>query len=120
VRNHFLARIELRFQKHIYVIGREGINVLVVQGVGSRELIESRLRHQELKELFLNHQLMVVDLRCMLELACRGTGLKLSAWREGKELWDRVTTWQDRERIELPVCPDAFFSLAGCGKILHS
>src|ERR1700680_2599757 len=28
-RNHFLGRIELPFQKHIYVVGREGINILV-------------------------------------------------------------------------------------------
>src|ERR1700722_12201939 len=45
VRNHFLARIELPFQRHIYVIGRQGINVLVGQGMASRELIEWRLRH---------------------------------------------------------------------------
>ena len=104
----FLARIEFRFQKHIYVIGREGIDVLVEQGIASRELIECRLRHQELKELFLKHQLMLVDLRCILELACRGTTIRLTAWREGKDLWDRVVTWQERERVELPVCPDAF------------
>src|SRR5579863_9663735 len=72
VRNNFLARIELQFQKHIYVIGREGITVLVEQGMASRESVETRLRHHELKELFLKHQLMVVDLHCMLELACRG------------------------------------------------
>src|SRR5260221_10857519 len=51
VQNHFLARIELPFQKHIYVLGREGISVLVEQGIASRELIEWRLRHHELKEL---------------------------------------------------------------------
>lgn len=55
VQNHFLARIELPFQKHIYVIGRAGISVLVEQGIASRELIEWRLRHHELKELFLKH-----------------------------------------------------------------
>jgi hypothetical protein len=111
VQNHFLARIELPFQKHIYVIGREGISVLVEQGIASREVIEWRLRHHELKELFLKHQLMLVDLHCMLELASRGTGVSLPVWREGKELWDSVTTWLDRERVELPVCPDAYFVL---------
>jgi hypothetical protein len=111
VQNHFLARIELPFQKHIYVIGREGINVLVEQGIASRELIEWRLRHHELKELFLKHQLMLVDLHCMLELAGRGTGITLDTWREGKELWDNVTAWRDRERVTLPVCPDAFVVL---------
>ena len=54
---------------------------------------------------------MLVDLHCMLELASRGTGIGLSLWREGKELWDNVTTWRDRERVSLPVCPDAFFAL---------
>jgi len=111
VQNHFLSRIEFPFQKHIYVIGREGIGVLVEQGMASRELIELRLRHQELKELFLRHQLQLVDLRCILELACRGTSIRLNTWREGKDLWDRVVTWQDRERVELPVCPDAFIIL---------
>lgn len=110
-RNHFLSRIELPFQKHIYVLGREGIVVLVERGVASRELVEWRLRHHELKELFLKHQLMLVDLHCMLELACQGTNVKLVRWREGKELWDRVATWSNRERVKLPVCPDAFFAL---------
>jgi hypothetical protein len=111
VQNHFLARIEFRFQKHIYVIGPEGIDVLVEQGIASRELVECRLRHQELKELFLKHQLMLIDLRCILELACRGTSVRLATWSEGKDLWDRVVTWVDRERLELPVCPDAFLVL---------
>jgi hypothetical protein len=111
VRNRFLARIEFPFQKHIYVIGREAIDLLVEQGIASRELVEFRLRHQELKELFLRHQLLLVDLRCIMELACRGTGIRIATWREGKELWDRVVTWQDRKRVELPVCPDAFFAL---------
>ena len=111
VQHHFLARIELPFQKHIYVIGREGINVLVEQGIASRELIEWRLRHHELKELFLKHQLMLVDLHCMLELAGRKAAIELSVWREGKDLWDNVETWRNRERVSLPVCPDAFFVL---------
>lgn len=111
VQNHFLARIELPFQKHIYVIGRDGINVLVEQGIASRELIEWRLRHHELKEFFLKHQLMLVDIHCMLELASRGTSVRLDTWREGKELWDSVTAWRNREQVRLPVCPDAFFIL---------
>jgi len=111
VQHHFLARIELAFQKHIYVIGREGINVLVEQGIASWELIEWRLRHHELKELFLKHQLMLVDLHCMLELAGRKTDIGLNVWREGKELWDTMQVWRDRERVSLPVCPDAFFVL---------
>jgi len=111
VQNRFLARIELPFQKHIYVIGREGIDVLVEEGIAPREAIECRLRHHELKEMFLKHQLMLVDLHCSLELACRGTTLHLVTWREGKELWDTVVTWIDRKRVEVPVCPDAFFVL---------
>lgn len=111
VRHGFLSRIEFPFQRHIYVIGRGGIDLLVEQGIAPRELIDCRLRHQELTELFLKHQLMLIDLRCMLDLACRGTHLRLQSWREGKELWDRVATWRGHERIELPVCPDAFFVL---------
>ena len=111
VQGGFLARIEFPFQKHIYVIGREGIGLLVEQGMAPRERIECRLRHHELKELFLKHQLMLVDLHCILELVCRGTALRLASWREGKELWDRVCTSLDRKRVELPVCPDSFFVL---------
>src|SRR6266404_2949923 len=111
VQNHYLARIELPFQKHIYVLGREGITVLVEQGIASRELIEWRLRHHELKELFLRHQLMLVDLHCMLEIAGRSGRISLTTWREGRDLWDRVKVWQDQQRVWLPVCPDAFFVL---------
>ena len=111
VQSHFLARIELPFQKHIYVLGREGINVLVEQGIASRELIEWRLRHHELKELFLKHELMLVDLHCMLDLAGGNSCITLNAWREGKSLWDTVTVWRDHGQVSLPVCPDAFFVL---------
>lgn len=111
VRHGFLERIKLPFQKHIYVIGREGTNVLLERGMASPEMIDRRPRHHELKELFLKHQMMLVDIHCMVELASRGTGIALADWREGKDLWDRVTVWRDRERVSLPVCPDAFFVL---------
>jgi hypothetical protein len=111
VRHHFLARIEIPFEKHIYVIGREGITVLAEQGTASRSVIGRRLRHHELKELFLKHQMMLVDLHCMLELASHDTDIALAAWREGKDFWDRVAVWRGREWVSLPVCPDAFFVL---------
>lgn len=111
LQNGFLGRIEMPFQRHLYVLGRQGIDIIVEQGIASREMIEWRLRHHELKELFLKHQLMLVDLHCLLDLAGRDGGVRLKEWREGKELWDKVTFQGDGGRISLPVCPDAFFVL---------
>ncbi|HLJ48450.1 MAG TPA: replication-relaxation family protein [Bryobacteraceae bacterium] len=111
IEKRYLARIELPQQKHIYVIGREGIPRLVERGIAPKEALDWRLRHHELKELFLKHQLMVVDLHTILETATAPGPLRLAEWKEGRELWDSVTVVERNSRVALPVRPDAFFTI---------
>lgn len=107
----YLARIVLPNEKHIYTIGRAAVPILVEQGIASKELIDFRLRHHELKELFLKHILLVVEIHAVLELATRQTHIKLVAWNEGQELYDSVTVQEKGSRRRLPVRPDGFFIL---------
>src|SRR5262249_29336719 len=55
----YLSRIILPTQKHIYTLGRAAIPTLVERGLAPKEFLDVRLRHQELKELFLKHAMMI-------------------------------------------------------------
>lgn len=107
----YLTSIRLPQQKHIYTLGREALPVLVGQGLAPDELLTQRLRVHELKELFLKHEMMIVDFHVLLALAGKTDALKVVGWQEGKDLYDSVAV-ADHAGIErLPVRPDAFFTL---------
>jgi hypothetical protein len=107
----YLTSIRLPQQKHIYALGRAALPVVVEQGTASPELVTERLRTHELKELFLKHEMMIVDIHVLLALAGREGVLKLVAWQEGRELFDSVTVADYDGLNKLPVRPDAFFTL---------
>jgi len=111
VKRKYLSRIVLPTQKHIYTLGRAAIPLLVERGTAPKDFIGARLRHQELKELFLNHAMMIVDVHTALTLASRKSHIKLVAWKEGQELFDRVKIREQGRGFLLPVRPDAFFTL---------
>ena len=71
VRKHYIIVIRLPQQKHIYSLGREALPVLVEQGIASPELLDERLRVRELKDLFLKHEMMIVDLHVVMAMASR-------------------------------------------------
>lgn len=75
------------------------------------ELLSERSRIHELKELFLRHEMMIVDFHVMWSLAGKQNALKLVGWREGRELHDTVTVTDHSGVTKLPVRPDAFFTL---------
>jgi hypothetical protein len=107
----YTTSIRLPQQKHIYALGKEALPILVAQGIASDELLTERLRVHELKELFLRHEMMIVDFHVMLSLAGKTDALKLVGWREGRELYDWVTVADHAGVNKLPVRPDAFFTL---------
>lgn len=107
----YLARIILPNEKHIYTIGRAAVPALVEQGIAPKEMIDFRMRHHELKELFLRHILLVVEIHATLELATRNSHIKLVAWKEGQELFDSVKLKEQGKERKLPVRPDGFFTL---------
>jgi hypothetical protein len=109
----YLSCITRRPQKHVYAIGPEAIPVLIEHGLAPQELERKRLRHQELKELFIKHSLHVVDIHAKLLVQTREGPLKLSHWQEGPALWDhvKVSTDDHRGEMALPVRPDAWFTL---------
>src|SRR5687767_3183581 len=105
IERHFIARITPPSHKHIYTLGRAASVLLVEQGLATKEFIDARLRHHELKELFLKHTLMVVDLHVAHERATREHHIKLVAWKQGQELFDRVTSREPAITSRLPVRP---------------
>lgn len=107
----YLKSIRLPQQKHIYGLGKKATIVLVEEGIGKPELLSERLRIHELKELFLKHEMMIVDLHVILALATRESTFRLIAWREGRELFDYVLIADHHGLKKLPVRPDAFFTL---------
>lgn len=111
IERSYLARIVLPTQKHIYTLGRAAVPVLVEQGTAPKEFIDVRLRHQELKELFLKHAMMIVDVHAALTIATRKGPIKLVAWKEGQELFDQVSIREKGTVSRLPVRPDGFFTL---------
>ena len=47
-------------------------------------LLTTRLRTSELKQLFLKHEMQIVDIHVMLSLASRGNEVRLVTWQEEK------------------------------------
>jgi len=111
VDRRFIARITPPAHKHIYTLGRAAGSVLVEHGIAPLELIDARLRHHELKELFLKHTLMIVDLHVGLARATCDSHARLVLWKQGQDLYDRVTFKEAGRNVRLPVRPDAFFTL---------
>lgn len=111
VQHRYLMTIRLPQQKHIYGIGKAAFPILVEQGLGPEELLAFRIRTRELKPLFLNHEMMIVDIHVALSKAMEGNALNLIGWKEGRELFDTVTVPGENGVEQLPVRPDAFFSI---------
>jgi hypothetical protein len=108
----YLAVIRRPQQKHIYALGRAAVPVLIEQGIAGSALGDVRLRTHELKELFLQHEMMIVDFHVTLALALKAPdSLGLVDWREGRELHDTVVVGGNGGTEKLPFRPDAFFTL---------
>ena len=111
IQSHHLTRINLFRQKHIYGLGRAAAPVLVEKGVADPELLLQRSRIHELRELFLKHEMMIVDLHVILELATRQNSVRLISWKEGRGLYDSVTITDPAGIKKLSIRPDAFLTL---------
>ena len=90
----YLTAIRLPQQKHIDGLGKKAGTILVEEGIAQPELLSERLRAHELKELFLKHEMMLVDIHVILALASREGTFRLVAWQEGRELFDNVSVEQ--------------------------
>jgi hypothetical protein len=90
---------------------------LAVERAGEPELVRWRKDYTRRTEWFLEHQLMISNFRCVLELALRGTpAVELIHWDQGQDTWLRVPIPGERTRF-VRVAPDARFSLREAGQI---
>lgn len=107
----YLTTIRHPQQKFIYGLGRAGVETLVGQGRAPEQILDERLRAHELSELFLKHEMMIVDIHVRLSATPKNNSVCLVGWREGTELHDTVVVVDARGTSKLPVRPDAFFTL---------
>lgn len=109
--HRYLACITRRPAKHLYVVGSEGMPALIEAGFAEDDLRARRPRHFELKDLWLRHFLLVVDVHVQIILSARRSTVSVIQWREGPTLWDRVTLFNRDSEVIAAVRPDAFFAL---------
>jgi len=119
-RHGFLVCRKRPFQRYIYALGRGAVSSLAEQGIAPKELIKQRIRYHELKDLFLDHFMMIVDFHAALTLAARAASLRVT-WRQGDDLHDTLTAYIGGRAVKLSVWPDAFFTVEqGSGPALRS
>ena len=113
LQQHGYLTIAMRLpkQKFVYGLTAASISELVAAGVATPDLLDERLRTHELTELFLRHEMMIVDIHTAMNLASAEGPLRLLKWQEGRMLWDSVDIVDRGNSIRLPIRPDAFFTL---------
>jgi Replication-relaxation len=105
----YLRSLKPRPQKGLYVIGSEGVPVLIEGGYAPADLSNKRLRQNEWRDLTIPHALLVADIHTKLILLSREGRIRLAMWEhDNPRLWDTVETPNNGW---LPVRPDAYFVL---------
>jgi hypothetical protein len=110
----YLRRLKPRPHKGLYVIGSEGIPILIEGGYAPDELAERRRRENEWSDLTIPHALLVSNIHTKLLLLSRLNPIKLVLFQhEHASLQDTVQTTSDGK---LPIRPDAYFVLQHTGR----
>ena len=105
----YLVRLKPRPHKGPYVIGLEGVRVLIEGGYAPDDLADRRRREAEWKDLVIPHALLAVSIHAKLLLLSREGPMQLVQWQHDQpSLWDHVETLGDGK---LPIQPDAYFVL---------
>jgi hypothetical protein len=111
---HYLRRLKPRPHKGLYVLGTEGVAVLIEGGYAPHDLAGKRLRETEWKDFTIPHALFVASIHARLLLLSRYSPIKLTLWQhEQSAIQDSVQTPHDGK---LPVRPDAYFVLQHTGR----
>ena len=121
----FLARRRLPVEygqgsgQALYLLGGRGAGLVAAQlGVDVAE-IGWRRTHNHVGSPFLEHTLMINDVRLAVEAAASQHGYQIAAWLREEELKvapDRVwVETQSRQRRRMAVVPDAYFRLSMVG-----
>ncbi len=110
----YLHRLKPRPHKGLYIVGPQGMSVLVRGGYAPHDLAGKRRREPEWKDLTIPHALFAAGIHTKLLLLSRRSPIKLADWQhDSAELWDTVETSRDGK---LSVRPDAYFVLQHTGR----
>lgn len=97
--------------KYVCTIRQKGVPILVQHKVVPEEVLDQRIRWHEKTDYFRRHNVGVADIHVCLELASRVSSIKLVEWKEGKEIEDKFTAYEDGQRKNITLIPDGFFTL---------
>ena len=112
--NRYVRRLKPRPHKGLYVLGPAGGPVLVQGGYAPKDLIDSRNRETEWKDLTIPHALLVASVLTKLILLTREGPATMVAWRhDTPQMWHVIETAKDGI---LPIRPDAYFALRHAAK----
>ncbi len=115
----FLDRVTPRVTKDggsprmVYAVTNKGMAYLQKEGL-VKEVRSTDLNgnNRDLRDLSVEHMLLVSHIRTLFTLACRTRpDLELQFWREGRALYDSIEVVLNDARVHLPVAPDAFFGI---------
>ena len=105
----YLDRLKPQPHKGLYVLGSEGVPLLIEEGYAPQDFAEKRRRETEWKDLGINHALLVASIITKLLLLTRDAPVKLALCQhDSPALWDSVQTPHDGK---LPFRPDLYFIL---------
>lgn len=100
----------------LYLLGSRGANLVAqVEGIDLEQLAWRR-SHNHVSTMFLEHTLMVNDIRIAMQLGANRAGYRIERWLREEELKaqpDRV--WIETapgQRREVALVPDGYFALA--------
>ena len=108
----YLATLTQRPEKHLYGSVRKACPSSSTGDMPRKTWPTSGSGTDELKQLGMKHFLHVATIHTRLILLTRPGPIELAHWQEGPTLWDHSTV----DGRELPVRPDAWFTLRHTGR----
>ena len=119
---HTRMRLELDPGPPLIAYGLDTRGVRLLQrtdpAASLRELARWNKAHTRRTSWFLEHNVMISDFRCSLELATRGRGVELGVWEQGTGRRGTVPGSHDQSR-PVRIAPDAYFELRQSGRRRH-
>lgn len=114
-----MHQLQLRIENHspiIYSLSAKGVRTLAEQRL-RQDLVERHFRRvSHVKGLYLAHAVMISQFRACLTLAChQRDDISLTRWQIPEQRLARVNL----SGYQVPVIPDAFFSLSRDGYSVH-
>lgn len=115
--NGYLDRLKISDNNPIvYALGNKGADELTLYTNIDRGKIDWSRKNNEIKNIHLNHTLMISNFRATLTIALKDYNYKISLWKKEGEIKDKIVYFEkdnkgNDRKIHAPIFPDALFTL---------